>query len=152
MTKLYVSAKKNTDFANCNIVLNSNAIDTKTKKIRRISDEIIPIFSQASDAGYYFLLIARIPSKLPQGPGYCGAGYEDHMILLEYNRKRIRLLDDFLLQSCLTAISLAGDKSDNFLESISVDRKNHLVNFRWLGNPDDDDHVLKISEGKLLIN
>lgn len=140
---------KNTE--KCNLVINSRALDKATKKILQRSDEVLPLFSQMTGSSHSLVLIARIPSKNPQSSGYCGSGYEDHVVLLDFDGKKIALQDDFLLQSCLKSIALDTDHGDNILKAISIDPEKHAISFRWLTNPDDKDHTLTVANGKFLL-
>lgn len=112
-------------------------MDKGVRQILQRSQELLPVFSQPSEAGDYLVFIARIHSKTPQSSGYCGAGYEDHLFLLEYSQKHIALRDDFLLQSCLKSIALDTDSGDDILRAFLFDRSQHSIKFRWLTNPDD---------------
>lgn len=47
------------------------------------------------------------------GQGYCGAGYEDYLLLVEIRGKKLTLKDQFLLQSCLKSISMFIDQGDD---------------------------------------
>jgi len=113
---------------------------------------VLPLFSQQVNNINYFVFIARIPSKSPQSTGYCGAGYEDHLILLRYEGKKIVLLDDFLLQSCLKSIVLDNDGDADILKSLTIDYENHAIGFRWISSPDDKEHRVTILNEKFLLN
>lgn len=140
---------KNTE--KCNLVINFGALDKATKKILQRSDEVLPLFSQMRGSSHSLVLIARIHSKNPQSSGYCGSGYEDHVVLLEFDGKKISLQDDFLLQSCLKSITLDTDQGDDILKAISINREKHAISFRWLTNPDDKDHTLTVADRKFLL-
>lgn len=109
-------------------------------------------FSKPSDGGNYLVLIARAPSKSPQGSGYCGAGYEDHVILLEYRNLNIVRRDDFLLQSCLSSIALDTDDADDIMKALFIDPRNYSRRFRWITDSNNQNHTLSIANGKFLLN
>jgi len=73
------------------------------------------IISDKSDQnGPLFIVLSREPSRPnSMGRGYCGAGYEEYLLLLEISRTRIELRDQLLLQSCLNSISMLIDNGDD---------------------------------------
>ena len=137
---------------NCDRTVNMSSLDSATKRVIDRSDEALSLFSQKINNVNYVVFIARIPSKSPQSTGYCGAGYEDHLILLRYEEKKIVLLDDFLLQSCLKSIVLDNDGDADILKSLTIDQENHAISFRWINNPDDKAHRVTILNEKFLLN
>ena len=134
----------------CDIVIQSKLLNKNIRNVLQRSSKVLPIFSQPFDAGHYLVLVARIPSKSPQSTGYCGAGYEDHLLLLTYEKNKIKLFDDFLLQSCLNSISLYSDGDDDILNSLSINMDKYLIGFRWLDNTERE-RTLSISHGKFLL-
>ena len=147
-----IGKEKNKNLKKCDIAIDPTSVDVKAVKFLEQSDEIFPIFSLAANAGHYLVVVARTPSKLPQSTGYCGSGYEDHLLLLEYTHKEILLRDEFLLQSCLKSISLDAEGGGNILRAIFINREKYTIGFRWLTNPDDKHHILSISKGKFHLN
>ena len=135
----------------CDHIFNSKSLDMGARKLLQRSHELLPAFSQENVGGNYLVLIARIPSKNPQGTGYCGAGYEDHAILLEHKKQNIALRDDFLLQSCLSSISLDSNDGDDILKAVFIDPRNHSIRFRWVTDPDGQNHTLIIANEKFLL-
>ena len=128
------------------------AFDQGTRRSLRASDETLPVFSTPGAARHYFVLVARIPSKKPQAMGYCGAGYEDHLLLLAYDGTRTILRDDFLLQSCLQNRTLDTGDSDDILHALTVDSVQSSIRFRWLGDTGHKNHLLSIANGKFLLD
>lgn len=135
----------------CGHFISSKDLDKGIRKLFRQSEELSPAFSQPSVGGNYLVLIARVPSRIPQGSGYCGAGYEDYAILLELRNRNITLLDDFLLQSCLKSISLDSDGGGDILKALSVDRHTHSIGFRWATDPSNQSRTLTIANEKFLL-
>lgn len=139
----------------CHLLVEASALDNATGKILKRSDQILTVFSQPAGTGHYLVLIARLPSRTPQSTAYCGAGQEDHLILLEYDGKKAILRDDFLLQSCLKSVALDSDGSDggdDILKALAISTEKHSIGFQWLGNPGDKRHTLTILNGKFLLN
>ena len=64
---------------------------------------------------HFFVVLVREPSKSKRGTGFCGSGFEDYLLLIEAKSKRLSLLDNILLQSCLDSQELASDKGAEFL-------------------------------------
>ena len=147
-----IGAGKSTSGGKCDHFISTKALTKGVRKILQRSHVLLPVFSQTSEAGDYLVFIARIPSKIPQSSGYCGAGYEDHLVLLEHSEKNIALRDDFLLQSCLKSIALDTDGGDDILKAFTFNPTKHSIEFRWLTNPDDRNHTLTILNGKFLLN
>jgi hypothetical protein len=73
------------------------------------------IISDKSDQnGPLFIVLSREPSRPnSMGRGYCGAGYEEYLLLIEISRTKIELRDQFLLQSCLKSIAMLIENGDD---------------------------------------
>ncbi len=136
----------------CDRMIDVKSLDSGTRNIFSRSNELIPVFSKPKGTSYYLTLIARMPSKSPQSIGYCGAGYEDHLVLLVYDGNIIKAADDFLLQSCLNSVVLDGVNVDDIFNAISVDMEKYEIRFKWMINPDDKNHTLIIFDSKFLLN
>jgi hypothetical protein len=136
----------------CGQVIETKSLDNRTKKILNRSVQVGPVFSQSVRDHQYLVFISRVPSRTPQSPGYCGAGYEDYLVLLEYDGKKISMQDEFLLQSCLKSIALDTDNGDDISKALVIDLERYSIKFRWLTNPDDKDHTISISDGKFMLN
>ncbi|WP_266159915.1 hypothetical protein [Dyella silvatica] len=90
-------------------------LDPKIISQIRQSDEFFTLDAfPAPSSGKDSVIFVRVPS-VPEaaGQGYCGAGHEDYMLLVEKQDRSLRLLDRLLIQSCLKNINLASDQSDN---------------------------------------
>jgi hypothetical protein len=90
-------------------------VDPKIIAQIKSSDEFFALDAfPAPASGNDAVIFARIPS-VPEagGRGYCGAGHEDYMLLVEQKDRSLRLLDRLLIQSCLKNINLASDQGDN---------------------------------------
>ena len=145
--KVCVSSAYSKAKSKCRRGLADKNIDRDLRSIIRKSEELIDVLQTRTDNDIYWIFIARIPSKLPHSTGYCGAGYEDKLVLSHYDGKKLTFRDNFLLQSCLSSISLQSDSPNDLLKSISIDHQLHIIRFRWLLNPDDKDHALRIYNG-----
>lgn len=123
-------------------------LDPRSKQLLDSADEVRTVLVQLAERGSYVVLLARIPSTARRGTGYCGAGYEDHLVLLSYDQHFV-FRDDFLLQSCLQSIALDTGDGD---ELVHLDERKQTIAFRWLTKPDQDEHYLLIAGGKFLLS
>jgi hypothetical protein len=72
------------------------------------------ISDRSDQSGKLFIVLSREPSRPnSMGRGYCGAGYEEYLLLIEISGAKIELRDQFLLQSCLKSISMSIDHGDD---------------------------------------
>lgn len=73
------------------------------------------VISDKSDQnGPLFIVLSREPSRPnSMGRGYCGAGYEEYLLLIGISRTKIELRDQFLLQSCLKSIAMLIENGDD---------------------------------------
>jgi hypothetical protein len=124
-------------------------IDPAFKTRILAAEELSLVFPTAITEGnnLLFLTLTRTPSNSKNGKGYCGAGFEDHLQLIEVSRKKIALLDELLLQSCLNSISLAYDSSDDPKKNIRVEAT--AIRYKMLG--DEIEKKLSVVGRKLLV-
>jgi hypothetical protein len=72
------------------------------------------IADKSDQNGPLFIVLSREPSRPnAMGRGYCGAGYEEYLLLIEVTGSKIELRDQFLLQSCLKSISMFVDHGND---------------------------------------
>jgi len=78
------------------------------------AEDIRLIEKESKPEAQLFTVLTREPSRPgAMGQGYCGAGYEDYLLLVEIRGKKLTLKDQFLLQSCLKSISMFIDQGDD---------------------------------------
>jgi len=121
-------------------------LDGRSRQLLDRADEVRTVLIQPTGRASNVVLLARIPSTARRGTGFCGAGYEDHLVLLSYDQ-RYTFQDDFLLQSCLQSIEVDTDD-----DLVHIDEHKQTIGFRWLGKPDQDEHYLLIGGGKFLLS
>lgn len=80
-----------------------------------------------------FVVVIRKPSTKRRGMGFCGAGLEDYLLLLEVGSNRIVLKDQLLLQSCLQSIALASDSGDDPIKALQTNPATQEILFQTLG-------------------
>lgn len=76
------------------------------------SFEVSLINTYTDKRGPVFFIFTREPSvPNSMGQGYCGAGYEDFLLLVKLEKRTFKLTDTYLLQSCLHAKSMRIEQS-----------------------------------------
>ncbi|WP_436549087.1 hypothetical protein [Janthinobacterium sp. RB2R34] len=129
----------------------ATSFDKGSRRLLMASEKTLAVFSLAGETATYFVVVASIPSRKPQSASYCGAGYQDHLLLLAYDGRKTTLRDDFLLQSCLRSITLESEGTDDILQALAIDADHHTIRFRWLSDREDTHHTLTIANGKFLL-
>jgi hypothetical protein len=93
--------------------LNYKVSDALSSHLMRAYD-VRTISEKIEKNGRLFIVLSREPSRPNAlGRGYCGAGYEEYLLLIEISRAKIELRDNFLLQSCLKSISMLITEGDD---------------------------------------
>ncbi|MEO6590481.1 MAG: hypothetical protein ABIP06_14380 [Pyrinomonadaceae bacterium] len=98
-----------------------------------------------------FLILSREPSRKNRGAGFCGAGYEDFIFLIEVKENSLSILDKFLLQSCVKSIFLEPESIDDPLKGISLDQTKSLITFRLSGDSESKNRILMADAERLVI-
>jgi hypothetical protein len=68
-------------------------------------------------------LLVREASRVRGDAGFCGAGHEDHLLLVKVTKSVGTAIDDFLAQSCLKSISMDMDQFNELMSAISIDKQ-----------------------------
>jgi hypothetical protein len=87
------------------------SVDQESKKILANMDSISIISNKSFsvDTKQYFWSFIRLPSRNSSGAGYCGAGFEDFIILFSINQSKLTFVDKYQAQSCLENFSIGVD-------------------------------------------
>ena len=86
----------------------SNSLADHLKKSFEVT--LINTYNYAREPMFFILI--REPSRpSSMGQGYCGAGYEDFLLLVKFDKKTFTLNDEYLLQSCLLTKSMRIEQS-----------------------------------------
>jgi hypothetical protein len=88
--------------------------DPASTALLRNAEEIRNV-AISKNVGNLVLIFVRVPSRPGRmGLGYCGAGFEDYLLLVGLERQRLIFRDKFLLQSCLSGkfINTADGQED----------------------------------------
>jgi hypothetical protein len=90
-----------------------------------------------SDGRDYIVLAVARPSTSRSGSGYCGAGTEDKLLLLEWARETRTLLlrDSLEIQSCLRSIELASDQGSELVKVLGGIDDPASFRLTWLDHP-----------------
>ncbi|WP_413671756.1 hypothetical protein ACEN9H_19515 [Massilia cellulosiltytica] len=113
-TRVVIDVKKSQVFAKDKERKISYIIDNAIIRHFRRAEDIRLIENESKPEAQLFTVLTREPSRPgAMGQGYCGAGYEDYLLLVEIRGKKLTLKDQFLLQSCLKSISMFIDQGDD---------------------------------------
>ena len=117
-----------------------------TRHIIRAED-IQLIANESKPEAQLFIVLAREPSRpSAMGQGYCGAGYEDYLLLVEMLGHKLILRDQFLLQSCLKSISMFIDQGDDNPSNGLVHGKDGSFTYRLVDDDYDKKRTIIISK------
>jgi len=87
------------------------SVDRESKNILTTMDSISIISNKSFsiNSNQYFWSFTRFASKNSNGAGYCGAGFEDFIILFSINKNKLTYIDKYQAQSCLENYSIGVD-------------------------------------------
>lgn len=115
------------------------AVDSGVLKAARGATEIIAISARAFQDGNrsYFVLAVATPSVERSGTGFCGAGTEDRLLLIEWQGKvrKLALRDQFEIQSCLKSIALRSDQGSDLPTLLGKVGDPTHIQLTWLEHP-----------------
>jgi hypothetical protein len=115
------------------------AVDSAVLKAVHGATEIIAISARAFPDGNrsYFVLAVATPSVEPSGGGFCGAGTEDRLLLIEWQGKvrKLVLRDQFEIQSCLKSIALRSDRGSDLPTLLGKVGDPTHIQLTWLEHP-----------------
>jgi len=99
-----------------------------------------------------FIILTREPSRPDaMGRGYCGAGYEDYLLLVEMLDGKLTLRDQFLLQSCLKSISMLIDQGDDNPNNGLIHEKDGSFTYRLVDDDYNKKKILTINKKRFVI-
>jgi|GEM_PF-3730459 len=117
---------------------NSRSIKISTKLASELlgSDETRLLLDASTVKRNLYVVLSRKPSNSKNRTGYCGAGHEDILLLINVTKNEVNLVDTFLLQSCITLKTLYSKNGDdtlsNPLKGLTIDNENRFINFEWV--------------------
>ena len=91
----------------------------------------------AQDGRTYLYLVTQQPSRRNRDAGYCGAGTEDTLRLVEVSKPSLRMVerDSLLVQSCLKTIELDDDRGASLRERLGHLDVPGSLSLTWLAHP-----------------
>ena len=137
--------------AECTRTIQASQVAAELATLLIRADEVDTILSLSSEKPEQMILLTRTASNRANPLGYCGAGYEDVLLLISHDGNKYSLHDQFLLQSCLQSITLQSDYPDEVVRSITVNAKQKVIELQWLSKPDDKKHLLSVINKKFVL-
>lgn len=108
-----------------------------TRELRSAS-EVVSVGAKAfSQDGYTYLVLGvSTPSVVSPSSGYCGAGTEDFLLLVEWKTRppRLELRDRIQVQSCLQSMELRSDQGNELSKVLRVENPAQFT-LDWLLHP-----------------
>jgi hypothetical protein len=91
----------------------------------------------AQEGHHYLVLAAAKPSTAHGGSGYCGAGTEDKLLLVEWlpPKQMLQLRDTMEIQSCLKTFELASDQGNELKKVLGGITDPAEIQLTWLNHP-----------------
>ena len=115
------------------------AVDRRLAKALRGASQLVAVAGRGFvEAGRTFVVLGvAVPSVATQGGGYCGAGTEDDLLLIEWKTRpaRLELRDRFQVQSCLKSMELQSDQGSELRVVLSGIDDPGTATLTWLQHP-----------------
>ena len=95
-------------------------VDMESKNILSKMDSMTMISKKSFlvNADQFFWSFVRLPSRISNGTGYCGAGFEDFVILFSISKSKLSYIDKLHVQSCVDSFSIGVDSIKDVNSSI----------------------------------
>jgi len=98
-------------------------------------------------------LLVREASRARGDVGFCGAGHEDHLLLIKVTKSVGIAVDDLLAQSCLKSISMDMDQFNELTGAISIDEQARRLSLQQTVSSDTDsfrqDVRIEVTSGRM---
>ena len=98
-------------------------------------------------------LLVREASRARGDAGFCGAGHEDHLLLIKVTKSIGSAIDDFLVQSCLKSVSMEMDQFNELMVAISIDEQTRQLSLQQTVSSDTDsfrqDVRIEVTSGRM---
>jgi hypothetical protein len=94
------------------------------------------------------MLISSVPSKQTEGAGFCGAGSEEYVVLVQKKNNALVVADRYLLQSCLQSIVLDAVEPNEILSGLVMDKAAFSLTFSRLDSPPKSTITLGVRDAK----
>ena len=103
------------------------------------SSEVIAVGNEAilQNGRTFLVLGVAIPFIGKSGGGYCGAGTEDFLLLVELNARasRLELRDRLQVQSCVQSMELQSDRGNDLHTALRSAKDPANFTLTWLRHP-----------------
>jgi hypothetical protein len=127
-------------------------IDGSLSQYLKKADDIRLIANESNQKAQLFIVLAREYSRPgAMGQGYCGAGYEDYLLLVEIFERKLVLRDQLLLQSCLKSISMFIDQGDDHPSNGFTHEKDGSLSYRLVDDNYKNKRILTIKSRRFKI-
>lgn len=113
------------------------------------AEEYFPLIGVQENGRRFLVLGVREPSQRVRPMGYCGAGFEDYVLLIEMVGRKAVLVESSLLASCMKSISLISDSGGDPSEAIRINSDSSF-SFQWSKDPDESTRTARIKDGRLI--
>lgn len=114
-------------------------LDASLKKALAGASELFVVGQRgfAEEGHHYLILAAAKPSTAHGGTGYCGAGTEDKLLLVEWlpPKQTLQLRDTMDIQSCLKTFELASDQGNELKKVLGGITDPTEIQLTWLNHP-----------------
>jgi hypothetical protein len=154
-----------TQDSNISIDVQNNRViakDTQKKALYKVDPSAVAHLKRAEDIRLIaykstteislFIILSHEPSRPGNmGQGYCGAGYEDYLLLVEPSKRKLVLRDKLLLQSCLNGKLIYMDSGGDDPIKALIPGDDNSFNFRWEADNDDQTRSLTVRNGHFLV-
>lgn len=99
-------------------------------------------YKSATKNPFYIILSRELSRPDHMGRGYCGAGHEDYLLLVEKVRQKLVLRDKLLLQSCLESRLIYSTAGGDDPITVLTRGNDGSFNFSW--EKDDPDRMRRL--------
>lgn len=128
------------------------SVDDSISRHLKSANDIRFIAENKNSKTQLFIVLSREYSKPgAMGQGYCGAGYEDYILLLEMLERKLVLRDQNLIQSCLKNISMFIDQGDENPINGFTHEKDGSLSYRLIDDDYKSNRVLTVDSKRFKI-
>lgn len=124
-------------------------IDKKVSDLLKGAELLIPVLATGEVRKTRLVFLARAPSNSAHPTGFCGAGYEDSLLLLQEHNGNLKIRDRFLIQSCLKSLVLEPDQEDDPRNSFVLSVAPPGISFRWSGDDALTTRIISVENSSL---
>jgi hypothetical protein len=146
VNKQHVVAKNTERNITYNVATTVSQHLIRADDIRLVGNAINP------NAQLFIVMTRELSRPDAMGQGYCGAGHEDYLLLVEILERNLLLRDQFLLQSCLKSISMFIDHGDDHPNNGLIHENDGSFSYRLVDDDYDKKRMLTVSAKRFKID